>query len=215
MKKVTDLRRGKNRGKRLNVFLDGRFAFSLQVEVAVKTGLQIGQELSTNQIEKLTGTDHLHRCLDAATLYLSYRPRSESEVREKLERRGFDDGSITATLNKLKAQKLVDDVAFATFWKENRETFSPRSQRLTGLELKKKGVAAEIISQVVSTADDSVGAYRAALAKARRLPLDDYQAFHRRLVAYLQRRGFSYETIKNTTEQVWQESRNSSVEQEA
>ena len=81
MRKITALRIGRGRRKRVNVSLDGRFAFSLEAEVAVKEGLQVGQELSANQIEALTRFDHFHRCLNAATHYLSYRPRSEFELR--------------------------------------------------------------------------------------------------------------------------------------
>ncbi len=49
---------------------------------------------------------------------------------------------------------MVDDMAFAQFWKDNRESFSPRSQWLTKLELRRKGVASDIIDQIVDTIDD-------------------------------------------------------------
>jgi len=203
--RVTDLRAGRSREKRVNIFLDGRFAFSLNAEVAVQEGLQVGQELSTNQVEALAKSDRRHRCLNAAIRYLSYRPRSESELRGQLQRRGFDDNSIEATLTKLKKQGLVDDIAFAQFWKDNRESFSPRSQRLTKLELKRKGVADEVIDQIVNAVDDGDSAYRSALSKARRLTLSDYQSFRHRLGEYLRRRGFNYEVINHTVERLWQE----------
>jgi len=200
--KITAIRKG--RGKRVNVFWDGKFAFSLEAEVAVKEGLQVGQELSTTDIETIARSDHFHRCLNAAAHYLSYRPRSESELRERLHRRGFDD-SVEAVITKLKEQGLVNDMAFAQFWKDNRESFSPRSQWLTKLELRQKGVDGDIIAQVVDAIDDTDSAYRAALSKARSLPLSDYQGFRRRLGEYLKRRGFSYGVINHTVERMWQE----------
>ncbi len=205
MKKITALRVGRGRRKRVNVFLDGRFAFSLEAEVAVKEGLQVGQELSANQIEALARSDHFHRCLNAAAHYLSYRPRSEFELRERLRQRGFDGDSVEAVITKLKEQGLVDDTAFAQFWKDNRESFSPRSQWLTKLELRRKGVANNIIDQVVDDIDNDDSAYRAALSKARSLPLSDYQSFHRRLGEYLKRRGFGYGVINHSLERLWQE----------
>jgi len=204
MTKITALRAGRGR-QRVNVFLDGKFAFSLEAEVAVKEGLQIGQELSSSQIEALARSDHFYRCLNAAVHYLSYRPRSASEVRERLQRRGFDGDSIEAVIAKLKEQGLVSDMAFAQFWKDNRESFSPRSQWLTKLELRRKGVTTDIIDQVVDEVDDADNAYRAALSKARGLPLSDYQGFRRRLGDYLKRRGFGYEVINHTVERIWQE----------
>ena len=211
MRKITAIRAGRGRGKRVNIFLDGRFAFSVEAEVAAKERLQVEQELSTERIEVLAKTDHLQRCLNAAVHYLSYRPRSEPELRERLHRRGFDGDSVEAVIAKLKEQGLVDDIAFAQFWKDNRETFSPRSQWLTKLELRRKGVANDIIDQVVDTIDDEDSAYRAAQRKARSLPQSDYQSFRRRLGEHLKRRGFSYGVINNTVNRLWQDQVSSSI----
>lgn len=187
------------------MFLDGRFAFSLLAEVAVREGLQVGQELSESQVESLVNADRYQRCLNAAIRYLGYRPRSEAEVSQRLRQRGFDGDCTEKVLMKLKEQGLVDDTAFARFWKENREAFSPRSQWLTTLELQRKGLDGNTIEQVVADADDSDNAYRAALSKARRLSPSDYQSFRRRLGEYLRRRGFGYEMINKTVERVWKE----------
>lgn len=204
MKKVTAIREGR-RGKRVNVFLDGKFAFSLETEVAVREGLGVGQELSEGDIEALTGADLFQRCLNAALRYLGYRPRSEAELRQRLRRRGFNGGNVEATLDKLKEQGLVNDLAFAEFWKDTRQSFSPRSQWLTRAELRQKGVAEDIIDRVVADVDDEDSAYRAAASKARSLPKTDYQSFRRRLGEYLKRRGFGYGVINHTVQQVWQE----------
>jgi len=204
MKKVTAIGEGK-RGKRVNVFLDGKFAFSLEAEVAVREGLGTGQELSEGDIEALTGADLFQRCLNAALRYLGYRPRSEAELRQRLRRRGFNGGNVEATLDKLKEQGLVNDLAFAEFWKDTRQSFSPRSQWLTRAELRQKGVAEDIIDRVVADVDDEDSAYRAAASKARSLPKTDYQSFRRRLGEYLKRRGFGYGVINHTVQQVWQE----------
>ena len=207
--KITDLRTGKRRDKRLNVFLDGRFAFSLGAEVVAKENLQIGQELAGDRIELLTGSDQLQLCLEAAYRYLSYRPHSESEIRERMQRRGFAAETIDAAITRLREQALLDDEAFAQFWKENRESFRPRSRWLTGLELKRMGVVNSVIEQTVSGIDDGENAYRAALQKTRHCAPADYQSFRRRLGDYLRRRGFNYEVISHTVERIWQEKGNS------
>ena len=209
MSKITAIRAGKRRQQRVNVYLDDKFALSLEAEAAAKAGLKPGQELSQSQTEALAMSDRFHRCLNAALHYLSYRPRSESEMRERLQRRGFDSDSVEAVLTKLKEQELVDDVAFAQFWKDNRQSFSPRSQWLIKLELSRKGVATDIIDEVVNEIHDNESAYRAALGKARSLPLSDRDAFRRRLGSYLKRRGFNYEVISHTVERLWQERRGS------
>jgi len=184
--------------------LDGKFSLSLDNEVAIKEGLQAGQELSDEYIEALAESDRSHRCLNAAVHFLSYRPRSEYEVRERLRRRGFDSDNIEIVIARLKVQGLIDDLAFIQFWKDNRDSFSPRSQWLIKSELKQKGVDGDIIDQL-DVADDANNAYRAAINKARSLPRSDYQSFHRRLGEYLKRRGFGYGVINHTVERIWQE----------
>ena len=204
MSKVIAIRVGKGQKKRVGVSLDDRAAFSLEAEVVIEEGLQVGRELSASQIEALVSSDHFHRCLNTAIHYLSYRPRSEFEVRERLQRRGFDD-SIELVIARLKERGLVNDIDFARFWKENRDSFSPRSQWLTKLELRQKGIADDIIDQVVDAIDDDDSAYRAAISKARSLPRSDYQGFRRRLGEYLKRRGFGYGVINHTVERLYQE----------
>jgi len=205
MGKITRLVMGKSRNKRVNVFLDGNFAFSLLAEVALKEGLKVGQEMSDARVEALTGADRYQRCYNAAVRYLAYRPRSESEVRQRLQRHGFDSDCTEKAIGRLKEQGLVDDMAFAQFWKDNRESFSPRSRRLTRLELQRKGLNSDIIETVVNELDESESAYRAALGKARRLPVSDYQTFRRRMSEHLSRRGFTYDVIKETVQKIWKE----------
>ena len=205
MEKITAIRIGRGRQKQIKIFLNGKLAFSLEAEVAVRNDLRVGQELSMGEIETLVKEGHFRRCLNAAAHYLSYRPRSESELRERLHRRGFGDSVVEGVLTKLKEQGLVDDMAFAHFWKDNRESCSPRSQRLTKLELRRKGIANDVINEVVDAVNDDDSAYRAALGKARTLPLSDYQGFHRRLGGYLKRRGFNYEVINHTVQRLWHE----------
>ena len=205
MSRITAIRTGRKTGKRVNIFLDSRFAFSLEAEAVVEQGLRVDQELSEDQVAVLARTERYGRCFSAATRFLTYRPRSESELRERLYKRGFSEDGIEAAITRLKNQGFVDDVAFARFWKENRDSFSPRSQWLTGLELKKKGVAVDVIDEVVRDTDDGDSAYRAALGKAHRLPLSDYETFRRRLGEFLKRRGFSYDVISRTVRRLWQE----------
>jgi regulatory protein len=205
MSKITAMKAGRRREKRVKISLDGKPAFNLLAEVALKEGLKVGQELTENRLEELADLDRRQRCLNAALRLLGYRPRSEAEIRQRLLRRGFETHATEKALRQLKEQGLIDDVAFARFWKENRESFSPRSRRLTGLELRRKGLPADIIESVTREIDESGSAYRAALVKARRLPLTDYQLFRRRLGEYLRRRGFGYGVINETVARVWEE----------
>jgi regulatory protein len=153
----------------------------------------------------LTGSDPLQDCLEAAYYYLSYRPRSEGEIRQWLHKRGFPDEVTETAIAKLREQNLSDDLAFAQFWKENRLAFRPKSKRLLKKELVDKKVAAEIIEQVTQDVDDEEIAYKLGSGRLPSLAHLDYPAFYRRLSGYLVYRGFSYEVIKRTVSRLWQE----------
>ena len=206
MRTITAIEVQKRSKDRVNVFLDGAFAFSLGIEVLGERGLNLGQMLSDPQREELVRADLFHKCLNAALRLLSYRPRSEAEMRARLRPR-FEEQAIDSVIIRLKARHMVDDVAFAQFWKENRESFSPRSKRMLMLELRRKGIDPEVITDVVEVIDEEQSAYRAAEKKARPWAKEDYNTFRRKLGAFLSRRGFSNEVANRVVEPLWLESR--------
>jgi regulatory protein len=202
MARITALQRNKGR---VNLFLDGEFAFSLSVALVSGEGLRNDQILSSEQVESVIKRDRYQRCLDAATRFLSIRPRSDSELRTRLQRGGFDTQTQDSVIITLKDKGLLDDNAFAQYWTENRESFNPRSRRLTSIELQKKGIDREVIEQVVSTIDDETSAYRAVSGRARNVRWLDRDQFRRRLGGYLERRGFGYGVIESTLKKIWKE----------
>jgi len=204
MARITSLKAGKS-NRRISVSLDGRYSFSLEAEVALKEQLKEGQELSQDYVDTLRQLDGLKRCYDSSARLLGYRQRSQSELKERLSKRGFDGETIEATLSKLREQGLVDDGAFARYWVGNRSKFGPRSRWLIGQELKQKGVNGQVIEQATDSIDEADNAYRAASAKLKRLATDDFREFYRRVGQFLRRRGFSYGIIKETISRLWQE----------
>jgi regulatory protein len=204
--KITAISAGRSRrARRSNIFLDGKFAFSLDNEVIAREKLKVGCALPSDYVRELANIDHFQRCLNAAFDFLSFRPRSETETRQRLQRRGFESVEIERALSELKRLNLIDDAVFAEYWKENRNSFRPRSQRMVKLELRSKGVETAIVDEVVDDIDDSQNAYRAAMEKARKVPVNDYQIFRRKLGGYLQRRGFGYGVINKVIDRVWAE----------
>jgi regulatory protein len=199
------------RKKKVTVFIDSSFSFDIGDEVAATSGLEIGQHLSSEQIKELKQVDIFQRCFGAALHYLGYRPRSETEVRQRLRHRGFNGAVVDKVIVGLKERRLIDDVAFAQYWRDNRLSFRPRSRRLIKLELRQKGVAIETADEVVENLDDENAAYEAGFKKARVLSSSDYSEFHSRLSGHLQRRGFGYEIISSTVMRLWQEKQIGSV----
>jgi len=142
-------------------------------------------------------------CLDAAYRYLAYRPRSRLELERYLAKKGCADaGSI---MDELAQKGLLDDAAFARFWRSNRDSFHPRSRSILRSELRAKGVSADIIDEVLIDVDDMATAYEAAARKARRYRSEEYEVFRRRIGMFLRRRGFSHEVAQAAMQRLWEE----------
>lgn len=204
MKTITAIETQKRGRERVSIFLDGRFAFSVGRGVVEEHGLHPGQVLSDSRVEELAAADLFGKCLNAALRLLSYRPRSEAEIRTRLSRR-FNGETIEGVILQLRERQMIDDVAFAAFWREARDSFSPRGRRLLKVELMNKGIDRELIDEVLDGIDDEESAYRAAQKRGRTLAKEDYETFRRKLGAFLRRRGFSYGVVNHTTERLWQE----------
>lgn len=196
-----------SRGKQTGVFVDGAFAVTLLTEVVMTAGLEVGQHLSASQLENLNQANSFQKCLAAAEHYLGYRPRSEAEVRQRLRQRGFNGHVVDKVIVALKERKLIDDLAFAIYWKENRLLHKQRSRRLIGVELRQKGVATETVKEVLEDVDDENSAYEAAAKKAAIVANLDHGEFYHRLYSYLQRRGYSPGTVRSVLERVKAERR--------
>ncbi len=200
---ITAITHQRGRSLRVNVFIDGVFGFGLGAEAAARAGLKVGQALSPAQIEDIARTDSAQRCYEAALRFLSYRPRSGKEVGDRLRRRGFPPETVEGVMGRLRDKGLLDDGAFARFWRESREAFRPRSRRLMEQELRWKGVDAPTAQGALEGVDEEENALRAGEKKARSLASLDRQDFRRKLGDHLRRRGFSWEVIRHTVERLW------------
>jgi len=211
-RKITALKVQKRNPRRVNVYLDGEFAFGLERAAAV--WLRIGQELSDEKIAQLQTEDEGEKAYQQALKLLSYRPRSEAEVRKKLEQRGVAESMIAEVLERLRRSGLIDDARFARDWAENRSEFRPRSRRALALEMRQRGVDYESITQAVAGLDDDSLAYQAAHKYSRRLNSLEWQVFRQKLTGFLARRGFSYEVIAPVVRRVWDENHTDILEEE-
>ncbi|MBZ0286433.1 MAG: RecX family transcriptional regulator, partial [Anaerolineae bacterium] len=203
MSTITALEVQKRNKERVNVYLDGEYAFSLE---AIKAAaLHKGQQLSDSEVEALRGDDEVARAVETAARFLAYRPRSVAEVRRNLIEKGMPDPVIDAALERLNAQGYLDDRAFAIFWVENRRQFKPLSPRALRYELRQKGVPNTIINDVLDGLDARDTAYRAAESQVRRLRGSSKDDFRHKLDQFLQRRGFSHEAARDVIEQLIEE----------
>jgi regulatory protein len=159
-----------------------------------------------------------------ALRFLSYRPRSEEEIRKYLRHSRPDRSStrsrtdsrfreddtidiIEKVIAKLKEQKFLNDGEFAKWWIESRLRFRPRSINLIKRELLQKGVDRDLIDAQISNLKSQISnelenAQKLIEKKIKRYRNLSKQEIYQKLGSYLARRGFDWETIKKSIDEV-------------
>jgi len=206
MHKITAIEPQQKNPQRVNIYLDGEFAFGL---ARITAGwLKVGQELSEGKITSLQADEAIEMAYQKALHFLSYRPRSSAEVRQNLTKRGTPEALVDETVGRLQRAGLVNDQEFARAWVENRNTFQPRSKSALRMELRRKGLSDDVFQPVLDEqVDEQALAFEAARKYARRLAGLEWFKFRQRLSGFLARRGFSYSILSPVVSEVWKETR--------
>jgi regulatory protein len=203
MKKITAIEAQKKDPNRVSIYTDGEFAFGLARIVAA--WLKVGDVLDEEKIARLQADDARERAYQQAMLFLSYRARSESEIRQNLRKHEIPEQVVEETLERLRQARLADDHEFARAWVENRATFRPRGRSALAMELRQKGLPDEIARTALEAVNEETLAYEAARKRAARLEGLEWNDFRKKLSGFLGRRGFPYDVTASTVRRVWNE----------
>lgn len=185
-------------GKRLNVYLDGKFGFGLDLESFVKLGLKVEQELSDKEIEEIVKKSEFQKTLDKLLKFASLRPRSEKEIKDWFRRKKVHESIHKELFNRLKRLELIDDAKFAQWWVEQRSQFKPRGKRALQAELRMKGIKKEVVESTLSNLKLDEGKIAKELLakkayKWKNLPIHEAR---QKMGNFLARKGFNWEIIE-------------------
>jgi regulatory protein len=192
---ITALEVQKHNKERVNVFLDGQFALAVTIFVAAT--LRKGQYLSDAEIERLKQEDKRNKAYTHAIRFLGFRARSQAEMERYLRDKGYSAEVVAETVGRLIDEQYLDDEAFARFWLEDRERFRPRGEQALRYELRQKGIADEVIDTVLADLDEDELAWKAVERKLHSWRNLTGQDLRKKIVGFLSRRGFGYETANN------------------
>ncbi len=200
---ITRLEPQKKNPQRYNVYLDGEFAFG--ISRAAAPWLEEGNQLSQQKVNDLQKKDQFEVAYQRALNFLSYRIRSEKEIRQNLNKYEIPEEIIDGVLDRLRGSSLVDDREFATQWVENRVHFKPRGKRALSSELFLKGIPAQIIEDALADLNEEELAIKLARTKISKLTGLDEKAFQKKLSGFLTRAGFPYHISKEVIVNLWNE----------
>ena len=144
--------------------------------------------------------DEFEKFYNKALKFLSYRPRSEKEIRDKLKKKKASEETINKIILRLKENNFINDEEFVKWWIEQRTTFKPRSFRLIKMELKQKGVSNDLIEKVIDdlrlTIDDLKSAKKLIQKRLSRYKNLPREKKFQKIARFLSSRGFDYDIIK-------------------
>ncbi len=202
MPRITKISQQNNKN-RVNLFLDGKFAFALDLENFVKLGLKVGLELNEVEVQKITSEGEFSQVFQKLLNFATLRPRSYKEVSDWLKRKKVRESFQKKLINKLKKLDLLDDARFARWWVEERREFRPRSKKALYSELFKKGIDKNIIKQTLEeTGIDEISLAKRDLEK-RKTKWTKYTDIYERKqkqMEYLARKGYGWDVIKKVVE---------------
>ena len=217
---ITNLKQGVKNPNRVNVFVNSKYALSLDVAQVVDLGVKVGLEISEDELEEFKKASEYGKLYQRTLEWVLVRPRSVRETRDYLQRklkntfrgpyatneeRNERVSPVTTGANervreeysefsneiiqRLLDKKYLDDYRFAEWYVDNRFVKKGISKKRLKMELMKKGVAREIVDEVIDDRDDEEE-IRKVIAK-KRAKYDD-----EKLMGYLVRQGFSYDLVK-------------------
>jgi regulatory protein len=207
-KTITQIIVQQKRKNRCSIYLENEFGFGLHQDVVFQFGLKKGDSLTENQIEEILYSEEKKKAKERAINFLSYRDRSEKEMRTKLKQVGFEDNIIDLVVEDLKRIKLIDDKKFALTFARNKLITRPMGEFLIRQELVQKGISKDFIKQTVEEIyekDDQLSIALELAHKRKKLVanLDELKA-KKRVSDFLLRRGFNWEIVSQVIEQ-WNE----------
>ena len=209
--KITNLSTQQRDPNRINIFVDGKYRFSLDISQVTSLGVKVGLEYSEQELADLEQESQFGKLYARALEYCLMRPHSAKEVRDYLwrktrttryrskktgeikERPGVSQTLTDRVYDRLVYKSYVNDEAFTRFWVENRNQTKGMSRRKLEAELRSKGVSNEVIERHLrESGRDDASELRKIIAKKRNRYPDETK-----FIQYLARQGFSYDDIKS------------------
>ena len=203
--KITNLTSQQKDRNRINVFVDGKYRFSLDIFQVSELGIKVGGEYSEEELVDLETESQFGKVYTRALEYCLSRPHSAKEIRDYLYRKTRDTRTKTGDMKKgvltvvtqrvfdrLAERGYINDEKFTKFWLENRNLKKGASQRKLVAELRGKGIEQSVIEHFLAQSERTDGNELQKIITKKRARYTDDQ----KLMSYLARQGFSYDDIR-------------------
>lgn len=195
---ITSIKAQKNQ-KRVNINLDGSFGFGLDLENFMKLQLKVNQDLTQSEVNEIIKKADFQKSLDKLISYAMLRPRSEKEIKDYFRRKETAESIQEELFNRLKRLGLLDDLKFTQWWVRQRLEFKNKSKKDITFELRQKGIATNVIKNVLDDSDiDEVKIAKELIAKkSYKWQKYDEKIKKQKISQYLVGKGFDWNIVND------------------
>lgn len=194
--KITAIKAQVKNPERVSLYVDEKYAFSLNYSQLLDQKLRVGLQVDEVRLAELKRASDFGKAYERALIFVLIRPRSVRELHDYCRRKKLEPADCAAIIQKLTARGYIDDRAFARAWVQSRALTKKISRRKLQLELRQKGVASDVIEQVIATSSFNEQTSLSELV-AKKRKLARYKNDDQKLMQYLARQGFGFDDIKN------------------
>jgi len=192
---------------RIDVYVDGEYCLTAEKKVVAALGLKEGDAWDEQAFWDQAAASELDAALERSYTYLEGAMRSRRQLEEKMIRLGFAEPIRELVMERLEKLGFADDEAFARQWMQRR--LNHNSVRAVSRELRQKGVDRDMIESIAQEETDEeseIEKCAAILKKYLSAPRLDAQTAKRRAISACQRRGYSWDQIRQALASVGEES---------
>lgn len=203
MNKITAITPQKKDKNRVNIDIDGKFSFGLDLESLIKEKLKVGLELDNKEIDRLKNLNETGLLISQVISLLSRRPHSKREISQYLHKKHATDTQKEIIVKKLESLNYMNDEEFVLWWIDQRKTFRPKGKIAIFQELRQKGIDEKLIKRIFEkneeTSENSDFLVALDLGKKRfeRVKNLPEMEIKTKLSRFLASRGFEWEIIKD------------------
>ena len=180
------------------LFIDGEYVMNLDAQTLIENRFDVGREIDDDELKEIIEKSSERRAKEKALWLISYRSHSKKELFDKLKR-SFDEDSAQKAVDRMEELGLINDEEFARLYARKLVNGKKMSVRAAEFELYRKGIDKITAEQVLGELeyDPQTQIIEFITKKYKNI---QYEKIKRRAVAALQRKGYSWEEIRQAIE---------------
>lgn len=180
------------------LFIDGEYVMNLDAQTLIENRFDVGREIDDDELKDIIDKSNERRAKEKALWLISYRSHSKKELFDKLKR-SFDEASAQKAVDRMEELGLINDEEFARLYARKLVNGKKMSVKAAEYELYRKGIDKITAEQVLGELEYDPQTQIIEFITKKYKNIQD-EKIKRRAVAALQRKGYSWEEIRQAIE---------------